>query len=212
MKIKTLPSPLWSGIAVAALLLGGCASQSTKPMATSPAASASPMAATPSAPATMDAPAKAAEPVMYFAVLPEDERYYLFGDAKTYMSYLAHGEVALTRTRIGASPKQTSVVFGLTNADVKSGKPTAAETLFDGKATTTSPFYGEIFKDGRYYVFNDFKDMKTFLEHGEAALTFTDIGTGPNGATQVWVMNSASMKKGRPLETMAMFKAVRASK
>lgn len=196
MKMKTLQPLLLGAIAAGTLLLVGCANQSTSPTAS----------------AAMAAPAKAIAPVVYFAVLPEDERYYLFSDAKTYLSYMEHGEVALTRTRIGASPTQTTVVFGMTNDDVKSGKPTAAEMLFDGKATVTSPFYGEVFKDGRYYVFNDFKDMTTFLEHGEAALTFTDIGTGPNGATQVWVMNNVTMKKGRPLETMAMFKAIRATK
>lgn len=195
MRTVNLQRALLGGVALAALLLAGCATSNA------PATSASSTAA--SAPATA--------PVQYFAVLPEDGRYYLFGDAKTYLSYLQHGEVALTRTRIGASPKQTTVVFGLTKADVKSGKPTAAEALFDGKAAVTSPFYGEIFTDGRYYIFNDFKDMTTFLEHGEAALTFTDIGTGPNGATQVWVMNKTSMKKGRPLETMARFKAIRAA-
>lgn len=187
---------LLGGIVLAVSLLAGCAN--------SPTHSAS--AVTPAAAAQVTAP------VQYFAVLPEDERYYLFGDFKTYLSYLTHGEVALTHTRIGASPKQTTVVFGMSSAEAKSTKPLVAETLFDGKAASTSPFYGEIFKDGRFYVFNDYKDMTTFLEHGEAALTFTDIGTGPNGATQVWVMNKASMKKGRPLATMAMFKAIRAAK
>lgn len=187
---------LLGGVALAAVLLAGCATFAP------PAVSASAPAAS----------THATAPVQYFAVLPEDGRYYLFGDAQLYLSYLKHGEVALTHTRIGASPTQTTVVFGMTNADAKSSKPLAAETLFDGKATTTSPFYGEAFKDGRYYVFNDFKDMNIFLEHGEAALAFTDIGTGPNGASLVWVMNNHSMKKGRPLETMAMFKAIRAAK
>lgn len=189
---------LLGGVALAAVLLAGCATS------TPPAASASAPAAS--------THATAAAPVQYFAVLPEDGRYYLFGDAQLYLSYLQLGEVALTHTRIGASPTQTTVVFGMTNADAKSDKPLAAEILFDGKATTTSPFYGEAFKDGRYYVFNDLKDMNIFLEHGEAALAFTDIGAGPNGASLVWVMNNQSMQKGRPLETMAMFKAIRAAK
>jgi hypothetical protein len=210
MKIKTLQSLLLGGIAAAALLLVGCASQPTPPVASTPTAAHSPTPALATAP--IAEPAQAAVTVTYFAVLPEDERYYLFGDTKTYLAYLEHGEVALTRTRIGASPTQTSVVFGLTDNDVKSGKPSAPEALFDGKATSTSPFYGEVFKDGRFYVFNEFKDMKTFLEHGEAALTFTDIGTGPKGATQVWVLNNDTMKKGRPVETMAMFKSIRTAK
>lgn len=210
MKITTLQPLSLVGISATALLMVGCASQPAATVAPTPTAAYSQTPALATAPAAL--PVKAVAPVIYFAVLPEDERYYLFGDTNNYFSYLEHGEVALTRTRIGASPTQTSVVFGLTDADVKSGKPTAAEMLFDGKATSTSPFYGEVFKDGRYYVFNDFKDMNAFLVHGEAALTFTDIGTGPKGATQVWVMNSDTIKKGLPVETMAMFKAIRVVK
>lgn len=196
MQIGKQQHLMLGAIAVAALLLVGCANQPASPAAVAPAV----------------ASAKVAAPVTYFAVLPEDERFYLFGDAKNYFAYMAHGEVALTRTRIGASPKQTTVVFGLTNDDVKSGGPSAPETLFDGKATSTSPFYGEVFKGGRYYVFNDFSDMKSFLETGEVAYNFTDIGTGPNGASQVWVLNKDTIKKGRPVETIAMFKAIRAAK
>lgn len=207
---------LLTGSAVlAALVLGGCASQpavqTVAPAAPAPVVAPTPVAAQVVAPTPMAAqPASA--PVMYFAVLPEDERFYLFGDVKTYFQYMEHGEVALTRSRIGASPKQTTVVFGLTNDDVKSTKPNAAEMLFDGKATVTSPFYGEIVKDGRYYVFNEFSDMKMYLESGEAAYTITDIGTGPKGATQVWVLNKDSFKKGRPTATIAMFSAIRAGK
>lgn len=198
MNMNTQKVWLLGCIAASALVLGGCASQPESKPAASMAAPAATQAA--------------AAPVTYFAVLPEDERFYLFGDAKTYFAYLEHGEVALTRSRIGASPKQTTVVFGLTNDDVKSTKPNAAEMLFDGKASVTSPFYGEIFKDGRYYVFNEFADMKMYLESGEAAYTFTDIGTGPKGETQVWVLNGTSHKKGRPTETIAMFSAIRAKK
>lgn len=202
-------------VAFAALLLGGCASQpavqTTASSTPAPVAAPAPATAPAVAPQPM-ATQSVSEPVVYFAVLPEDERFYLFGDAKNYFEYMNHGEVALTRSRIGASPKQTTVVFGLTNDDLKSGKPSAPEMLFDGKATVTSPFYGEIFRDGRYYVFNEFADMKMYLESGEAAYTITDIGTGPKGATQVWVLNKDSYKKGRPLSTIAMFSALRASK
>jgi hypothetical protein len=187
---------------LAMALFGGCASDPQKPATVmAPTPSPAPVAATPMAPV--------AATVTYFAVLPEDERHYLFGDVKTYLAYLQHGEVALTRTRIGASPAGTSVVFGITADDVKENRPNPAEQIFDGKLKPVGGFYGEVFKDGRYYVFSELADMKQFLEHGEAALTFTDIGTGPNGATQVWVMNKDTMAKGRPTATMAMFKALR---
>jgi len=188
---------------LAMALFSGCASDPQKP-ATATASMPAPVTAATAAPM-----APAAATVTYFAVLPEDERHYLFGDAKTYLAYLQHGEVALTRTRIGASPAGTSVVFGITADDVKENRPNPAEQIFDGKLKPAGGFYGEVFKDGRYYVFSELADMKQFLEHGEAALTFTDIGTGPNGATQVWVMNKDTMAKGRPTATMAMFKALR---
>jgi len=187
-------------------LLGACASDPPNPP--KPAMTTTPMPS-PATATTSTPTAPAAATVTYFAVLPEDERHYLFGDVKTYLAYLQHGEVALTRTRVGASPTGTSVVFGITADDVKENRPNPAEQLFDGKLKPSGAFYGEVFKDGRYYVFNELADMKQFLEHGEAALTFTDIGTGPNGATQVWVMNKDSMAKGRPTATMAMFKALR---
>ncbi len=187
---------------LAAALLGACASAPDVPGAGTTAAPAAAVAAPAPVPAAVTT-------LSYFAVLPEDERHYLFGDAKTYLSYLQHGEVALTRTRVGASPAGTSVVFGITADDVKDNRPNAAELIFDGKLKPAAAFYGEVFKDGRYYVFHDLGDMKQFLEHGEAALTFTDVGTGPNGATQVWVMNKDTMPKGRPTATMATFKALR---
>lgn len=182
--------------------LAGCANQATVPPAES---AARPVTAPPAVAAVQST----ASPLTYFAVLPEDERHYLFGDAKTYLSYLQHSEVALTRTRIGASPAGTTVVFGITADDVKDNRPNPAELVFDGKLVPGAGFYGEVFKDGRYYVFHDLRDMKLFLEHGEAALTITDIGTGPNGATQVWVMNKDTMPQGRPTAAIAMFKTLR---
>jgi len=192
---------------VLATVIAGCANAPAgmdKPAMTA----ATPAAAQPPA----AAPAVASAPVRYFAVLPENERYYLFTDYKLYSIYLEHDEVALTKTRIGASPKGTTVVFGMTNADAKSTGPLLAEQLFDGKLVPGMDFYGEVFKDGRYYVFNAFDDMRSFLEHGEVAYAFTDIGAGPNGATLVWVLNKNSIKKGRPEATIATFNALRAKK
>lgn len=188
-------------------VMAGCASSPesmNKPSTEAiTAAAAKPMAA---------APMVASTPVRYFAVLPENERHYLFNDHKVYSTYLEHEEVALTRSRIGASPAGTTVVFGITEADVKAAAPTVAEQLFDGKLVPGKDFYGEVFKDGRFYIFGDFADMKAFLEHGEVAYAFTDIGTGPNGASLVWVLNKDSIKLGRPKQTMDMFAALRSGK
>lgn len=156
--------------------------------------------------------AEAALAKEYYVVLPEDGRIYAFGRAKDYLDYLAHGEVTLTRTRIGAGPNGRTVVFGITGDDVKKNRPSQGELLFDGKLQGAADFHGEVLKDGRYYVFGAFKDMSDFIAFGEVPYSFTDIGAGPNGATVVWVMNKDSIKKGRPTATMERFKSLRAGK
>lgn len=148
----------------------------------------------------------------YFAVMPEDGRLYVFGDTKNYFGFLAHKEVPLTRTRIGAGPGGRTLVFGITNDDVKKNAPSRGEMLYDGKLPQAAGFHGEVFKDGRYYVFGELKDMKEFVSFGEVPYSYTDIGAGPDGATLVWVMNKGSIKKGRPTATMERFKSLRAGK
>lgn len=184
-----------AALAASVLTLAACA--------TAPAPAPAPVAAKP---AVVPAAAAAAE---YFVVLPEDGRMYAFGDKANYFQFLEHKEVALTRTRIGASPMGTTVVFGITNADVKGKTPSQAELMFDGKAPVASAFYGEVVKGGRYYVFSDAKVMGDFIQTGELPYSFTDIGAGPGGATVVWAVDKAGVKKGRPEATIGRFKALR---
>lgn len=134
---------------------------------------------------------------------------YAFGDKANYFQFLEHKEVALTRTRIGGSPMGTTVVFGITKADVNANRPSQAELIFDGKAPVASGFYGEVVKSGRYYVFSDAKVMGDFIQTGELPYSFTDIGAGPGGATVVWVVDKDGFKKGRPQATIDRFKALR---
>lgn len=148
----------------------------------------------------------------FYVVLPEDGRIYAFGDTKNYMSYLAHAEVPLTRTRIGAGPGGKTVVFGITGDDVKKNTPSLAEQIIDGKVEAAPGFHGEAFKDGRFYVFGNLKDMMAFTAYGEVPYSYTDIGTGPKGETLVWVMNKDSYKKGRPVSTIERFRSLRAAK
>jgi hypothetical protein len=118
----------------------------------------------------------------------------------------------LTRTQIGAGPGGRTLVYGITNADVKSNQPSLGEQVMDGKLPPAADFYGEAFKNGRFYVFGDLKDMREFIAFGEVPYSYTDIGAGPKGETLVWVMNKASYNKGRPTATIAKFKAIRAAK
>lgn len=189
--------------ALAALILAGCAG--TAQQAQAPAAAPA-TAATPATPATTAAAKE------FYVVQTEEGRYYAFGDTKNYFDFLAHNEVALTRTRIGAGPGGNTVVFGITNDDVKKNTPSLAEQVFDGKLQAAPDFHGEVVKNGRYYVFGNLKDMMDFAQFGEVPYSYTDIGAGPKGETLVWVMNKDSYAKGRPVATIAKFEAMRKSK
>jgi hypothetical protein len=184
--------------AFALAILAGCAAPAQQAQqAQAPAAAAA------------AAPAAARE---FYVVLPEDGRYYAFADTRNYLGFLAHAEVPLTRTRIGAGPSGKTVVFGISSDDVKNNRPSMAEQLFDGKLQADAGFYGEVFKNGRFYVFGNMKDMMDFAQFGEVPYSYTDIGAGPKGETLVWVMNKDSYAKGRPAATIAQFQQVRNSK
>jgi len=208
MHISSLSRALALAPMLAVFGLAGCASDP----AVTPGAAAKPAAsATAAAPVVQPAVVSAEAARELFIVLPEDERIYGFGDTKNYFQYLEHSEVSLTRTRIGEGPGGRTLVFGITNDDVKANAPSLAERVIDKKTPASGDFHGEVFKDGRFYVFHTLKDMNDFIEHGEVALAFTDIGAGPNGASIVWVMNKESMAKGRPTATMERFKAIRSA-
>jgi hypothetical protein len=167
--------------------------------------------ATDPAPATRAETAPvAAAPVELFAVLPESGRVHAFGDTKNYFDFLAHGEVMLTRTQVGAGPGGKTLVYGITSADVKDNKPSRGEQIMGGSLPAGSGFYGEVYKGGRFYLFGELKDMKDYMAFGEVPYSFTDVGAGPKGETIVMVMNKDSYKKGKPTDRMARFKALRA--
>jgi hypothetical protein len=189
-------------LAVAVAALAGCASQA--PM--TPASTPAPAAAAPAAPA---AATPAATAQVFFAVLPESGRIHAFGDTKNYLDFLAHGEVTLTRTQIGAGPGGRTVVYGITSDDVKANKPSLGEQVMAGTLPAAPGFYGEAMKAGRYYVFGDLKDMKDFIAFGEVPYSYTDIGAGPKGESLVYVMNKDSYAKGKPQDRAERFKSLR---
>jgi hypothetical protein len=184
---------------LAALVISGCAAPSAAPTAAAPKAAPASTAAEPT------------EAKEFFSVL-KDGRIYAFGDTRNYFDFLAHGEVTLTRTKIGTGPGGATVVYGITSADVKANKPSMGERILEAQLPAAPNFHGEVFKDGRFYVFPELKDMMPFIGFGGVPYSCTDIGAGPNGETLVWVMNSTSIKTGRPVATMERFKALRAAK
>lgn len=192
---------------VAAAAVSVVAACATDPV---PPAKSMPTAAAPAAPAAA-APA-VSDRMHYFIVMAEDGRWYVFGDAKNYLMYREHGEVPLTRTRIGVGPNGETVVFGITNDDVKANRPSKAEMIFDKKVPMKDPFYGEIVKDGRYLVFGSAKDFEEYLAHQEMTYTFAAIGEGPKGASVIYALNKDTVKQGRPTALMEQFKALRSGR
>lgn len=170
--------------------LGGCATQGAKPNAAAPAAAAE---------------TKAAAEQQMFMTFHENGRVYVLGDPKLQEIFMQTDEVALTRTRIGEGPDGRTLIFGMNKDDAKRGGPTAAEMMYDGKQTPAGPFYGEVIKDGRYYVFVEWKDMANYLKHGEVPLTYTEIGTGPKGETVVYALNKDTAKQGKPAAAIERF-------
>lgn len=184
-------------LALLAAVASGCATQ--------PASA--PAAAAPTAGAQT---AAAAGPVELYMVLPETGRIHAFGDTKNYFDFKAHGENMLTRTKVGEGPGGKTLVFGITDADVKSNKPSRAEQILSGAIPAGGAFYGEIMRGGRYFLFGELKDMRDFAAFGEVPYSYTDIGAGPKGETIVMVMNKESYEKGRPTARLQRFKAIHA--
>lgn len=132
-------------------------------------------------------------------------RIYIFDDFNTYAAFNQHGETPFRLTRIGAGPNNETLVFGLAERDKTMRSGLGSVALYDGDAEgITDGFYGEVIRDGRIYVFNDWRDLKDFLKVGEAPLRYTQIGAGPKGETVVYVLNEQN-KKQKPEALIAEF-------
>lgn len=186
-------------------VLGGCASQaSAKPESKPAAATLAPVAAVATAPA---AQAAAAVTDNYFLVFHENGRIYPIADAKNYLAFLEHNELIFTRTRIGSGPEGETLVFGIEKKEADDlNKPAKAELFHDGKYEPAGPFYGEVIRDGRFYVFGEWKDFKDYLAHKEITFTFAEIGAGPKGETVIYALNKDTVKQGRPVKLVEQFK------
>ena len=131
----------------------------------------------------------------YYQVYKEG-RIYIFDDFKTYDSFNQVGETAYRLTRIGAGPNGETLVFGLSKKDKNMRSGLGSLSLYEGIAEGVAEgFYGEVVKDGRINVFSEWADLKAFLQIGEASYRFTQIGSGPNGETVVYVLNKNNKSK-----------------
>jgi hypothetical protein len=208
---RYLPLAMTSLLALG--VMSGCATQSntasapeSKPVVTAQAAAPA------AAPQATAAPVAAAQPAAavtanYFLVYHENGRIYPIADTKNYLAFLEHGELIYTRTRVGEGPEGATIVFGIEKKEADDlAKPSMAELFYDGKMDVTGPFYGEVIRDGRFYVFGEWADFKDYLAHKEITFTFTEVGTGPNGETVIYALNKKTKDQGRPVALVEAFK------
>ncbi|MFO7594528.1 MAG: hypothetical protein R6X15_10865 [Pseudomonadota bacterium] len=134
-------------------------------------------------------------------------RLYVFDDAITYKSFLEIGETSYRKVRIAAGPNGETIVFGLTSEDKKKSSGIASIDMYDGKLAGGEPFYGEVHYEGRIYVFDNWEDLQSFKQVGEAPYRYTMIGEGPKGETVVIVLNKDN-KKEHPEAQISAFKSM----
>lgn len=197
-------------------LMSGCATSQNSSTSAEPKAKApSPAQASGNAGSSASVGMAPAEAKLqtYFLVFHENGRIYAMTEPKIYLGLLEHGEVPLTRSRIGGGPEGETVIFGITNEDGKHlDKPTAAEDIFDGRVKDLKPFYAEVVRNGRYHVFGEWKDFQDYLAHKEITFTYTEVGAGPKGETVVYALNSETKEKGRPLHLVEQFNKIHQTK
>ena len=208
---RYLPLAMTSLLALG--VMGGCATQSNTAKAPESKPAATAQAAAPAAaPQATAAPVAAAQPAAavtanYFLVFHENGRIDPIADAKNYLAFLENGELIYTRSRIGAGPEGETLVFGIDKKEADDlAKWSKAELFYDGKMEVTGPFYGEVLRDGRFYVFGEWADFKDYLAHKEITFTFTEVGTGPKGETVIYALNKKTKDEGRPVALVEAFK------
>jgi len=134
----------------------------------------------------------------------KDGRAYIFYDQA---GFLALGETPYMISHISAGTKGETQVFSLTKADKAKSSGIPSIDLKEGRVQADEPFYGEVVLEGRFYVFDRYEDMVSFLEVGEANLRYVEIGAGPQGATVVYVLNESN-KKEKPVDLIEKFNQV----
>ncbi len=77
--------------------------------------------------------------------------------------------------------------------------PTQAQPHYN-----TNDYY-QVYKEGRIYIFDDFKTYQSFNQVGETAYRLTRIGTGPSGETIVFGLQKKDKKMRTGIGSVAMY-------
>lgn len=142
----------------------------------------------------------------------KDGRIYAFSDYKDYQSWQQTGEVPLVVTKIGAGPNGETVKLQLNKNDAKAMEKTvgykgATQKMFEGELVGLEKgFYGEIHGEHRIWVFENGKDLLDFRKSGEVACGITEVGSGPEGKTVIYVQNCKAAAKAKPETAMLRFR------
>jgi hypothetical protein len=143
----------------------------------------------------------------------KDNRIYAFSEQKAYQTWLKTGEIALVVTQIGSGPNGETLKLQLSKADAKAmetkvGYKGAAQRMFEGDLKGVDVgFYGEIVTDTRVLVFSDWKDLDGYRKTKESPCGVTNVGSGPEGRTVVFVQSCKAAQAGKPDLAMAKFKS-----
>lgn len=142
----------------------------------------------------------------------KDNRIYAFSDYKDYQGWISTGEVPLVVTKISAGPNGETIKLQLNKKEAKEMEKTigykgAAQKMFEGELVGLEKgFYGEVQKDRKIWVFENGKDLAEFHKSGEVPCGITQIGSGPEGKSVVFVQNCKAAAKAKPEDAMARFK------
>lgn len=135
-----------------------------------------------------------------------DGRINLFYNHELFREFIALGETPYRKTYIGEGPKGETLVYGLTKKDKKKTSGIPSIDLMQGSIEAPASFYGEMYLEGRIYVFDNYKQMVSVRTLGEPPYRYTMIGEGPKGETVVLVLRKENKKK-KPEALLAAFNA-----
>ncbi len=97
-----------------------------------------------------------------------DGRIYVLADKNDVKSLLSTGEIPFRQTRIGAGPKGETVVFAIAGPEKNKKEGFGSVEMFDGRrAGYEKDFYGEVLRDGKYYVFGSWSELSAYKKSGD---------------------------------------------
>lgn len=138
----------------------------------------------------------------WYQVRTESE-LYLFDDYAVFTQFVQTGKAPVLKPLDKKDNFGRSVILGLkADEQSKALKDVAASRFWDISLVPSSPFYGEIRKDGMIYVFARYGDMIDMTKTGEPTFVYTEIGGGPNGERVIYALMKEEKK---PEKQIALF-------